>query len=362
MLIRALGLLLSQAGVYGPMHNVTQSAVRNVFTELEQLLKTYGSIEIARRDTQIQVNGSSDGITPVIGKNLADRMALHKISGLLFLNPLDLREFLRGIALFSSAPAELAALGGLEGILKRENVRSLMVVNVAYQRVNGDELRSDEKKPEPVVATPVHLSTPPKRCTGGLGVVDLSAALMDGDVPPMGEGCSGFGDTAAAERRRRSDELAGLLREAAAYLERGGGLSGAQLDRIRSFLSGIVAGSERQISSFASEVDDDRQTIASIESAAKRRGIGLKLTRAELIGRYAELNQEVLQPLTVSTGVIDMLRSGCVGQLSPQQQDLLKLASESVERVNQLVSYMNRISGLPNSYTPDAAVIGESYR
>ena len=193
-----------------------------------------------------------------------------------------------------------------------------------------------------------------------MGVVDLSSALLDEGDSASDAGASGGG--AAEERTRRSAELAGLLRETAALLERGSDLSEHKLNRIRAFLSEMASGSEREITSLASQVDDDRQTIASIESAAKRRGIGLKLTRAELIGRYAELNQEVLQPLTVSTGVIDMLRSGCVGQLSPQQQDLLKLASESVERVNQLVSYMNRISGLPNSYTPDAVVIGESYR
>jgi CBS domain-containing protein len=78
--------------------------------------------------------------------------------------------------------------------------------------------------------------------------------------------------------------------------------------------------------------------------------------------RIAELNQEIVQPLTVSTGVIDMLGSGRAGPLTVSQRDMLQLASESVERVNQLVAYMRRIAGLPESYTPDAAIIRDSYR
>lgn len=370
LLVRALGLLMSQAGVYGPSHNVTQSAARSVFAELEQALKTFGPIEIARRESQIQVNGSSDGITSVTGKNLADRMALHKINGLLFADIPDMREFLRCVTLFGSPPPELAAQGGFEGALKNEGIRSLRVVTVAYQRVNGDEMKPPEKtEPPPVLPPSPALPSPtlsppsmPRRTAGGtgLGVVDLSAAMMDDGSAD--DGPDGRANTAAEERSKRSAELAVLLRETAALIEKGVDLSDHKLDRIRSFLSDMMVGSEREISSLASQVNDDRQTIASIESAAKRRGIGLKLTRAELIERYAELNQEVMQPLTVSTGVIDMLRSGCVGPVSSQQKELLKLASESVERVNQLVAYMNRISGLPNSLTPDGAVVADSYR
>ena len=69
-----------------------------------------------------------------------------------------------------------------------------------------------------------------------------------------------------------------------------------------------------------------------------------------------------MQPLTVSTGVIDMLHSGKGGALTESQRDMLKLASESVERVNQLVAYMNRIAGLPESFTPNAAIISDTYR
>jgi len=134
------------------------------------------------------------------------------------------------------------------------------------------------------------------------------------------------------------------------------------LSRIRGYLSDMATGSERQISTLADQVSEDRQTIASIESAARRRGITLRVSRGELVQRYAELNKEIMQPLTVSTGVIDMLQSGCVGALTEPQRELLKMAAESVERVNQLVAYMTRISGLPESLSPDAETIAATYR
>jgi hypothetical protein len=63
------------------------------------------------------------------------------------------------------------------------------------------------------------------------------------------------------------------------------------VNRIRDVLAELVKDSERGISVLANQVDADRQTIASIESVARRRGIGIQLSRAELIQRYAKLNQ-----------------------------------------------------------------------
>lgn len=362
LLIRALGLLVSQAGVYGPSHNVTQSAARSVFAELAQAVIAFGTLEIALRDGQMLINGSADGIQASAGKNLADRMALHKVTGLLFLSPPDLGDFLRCITLFGTQPLALAAEGGFEGAIKQAMLRSIRVVTVAYQRVEEGEELVVKKPPEEPQPAPAAARRP------AVGVLDLSAAWSSEEETasePEGEQ-----DAETQARKKRASDLAALLRNAAEQLESGTGLTAHELspgvaealEQIRALLSDLTAGSERHISVLASRVNEDRMTIASIESAARRRGIGLKLTRAELLQQYAELNQEIMQPLTVSTGVIDMLNSGCTGALSEAQRELLKMAAESVERVNQLVSYMNRISGLPETYTPDRAVIADTYR
>ncbi|MDD4019514.1 MAG: hypothetical protein PHV28_16410 [Kiritimatiellae bacterium] len=372
LLIRALGLLISQSGVYGPSHKVTQSAARSVYAELAQTIAAYGPVEIALNEKELLVNGSGDGIGAVAGKNLADRMALHKIGGLVFLSPPDLNEFLTCVTLLGTQPFALTQDGGFEGAVKKANLRSVQVVTVAFQRVSGDT-PPEQQPPGPMgqAPSPAPAAVPPLRRsplagTGGVGVLDLSAALEpeeEAEETPSGNG-------AGEERKRRVSSLASLLRETAALLESNEGRVPstqhqaviAALEQIRTVLAAMTVDSEHHIATLANQVDDDRQTIASIESAARRRGIGLKLTRGELVQRYAELNQEIVQPLTVSTGVIGMLKSERTGTLTPSQRELLKMAEESVGRVNQLVSYMNRISGLPDTYTPDARIIADSYR
>lgn len=369
LLVRALGLLVNQASVYGPTHKVTRMAAGSVFSELARMVAAYGTVEIVANEKEVLVNGSAEGIGPVVGKNLSDRMALHKIGGIVFLSPSDLNEFLTCVSLFGSQPFALAADGGFEGAVKKAKLRSIQVVTVAFQRVVGD---SPAEPPPPVPEPEPKAHPAPSEAQGrpavrgGVGVLDLSSDLsMDEDAEEKPHK-----DTARDDRERRASSLAALLRETASLLEQSGAQTTdmrhqavvAALEQIRRVLTTMTADSETHIATLANELDDDRQTIASIESAARRRGIGLKLMRAELVQRYAELNQEIIQPLTVSSGVIDMLNSGCTGSLTESQRELLKMAAESVSRVNQLVAYMSRISGLPESYTPDAAIIQETYR
>jgi hypothetical protein len=359
LLLRAMGLLMSQAGVYGPAHNVTQGTARSVFAELEQSINAFGPVEIALRDQQIVINGCPGDVNDAKGKNLADRMALHRISGLLFLAPPDSGEFLKFITLFGTSPAGLAAEGGFESAVKNALLRSVKVVSVSYQRMSGE--KPPDKPPEPQ-SPPAIVRRPAAALASN--VLDLSAAFSD--VEKASE--AGPGEELA--HQEKSSKLASLLRELAAQLESGKGGSAQALhpdmadalSRARSILSDMATGSERDIEALSEQVKEDRQTIDSIEAAARRRGVALQLTRGELLQRYAELNQEIAQPLTVSTGVIDMLSSGSAGAVTESQRELLKLAAESVGRVNQLVAYMNRISGLPDSFTPDRAVIADSYR
>ncbi len=374
LLVRALGLLVNQAGIYGPAHKVTQSAARRVFAELEELVRRHGPVEIALEERRVLVNGSLDGLDAASTRNLADRMALYKIGGLLFLPPADRDEFLACIALFGTPPAALAMRGGFEAALKQAGLRSVQAVAVAYRRVTDIDGAANPATASPAGAgsSAPSAERPHEPVAAGPGVEDLAAAWvrdfsMQNAMPEEPVSTQQVGSA----RQNRARQLAALLRETAEMLEEGDGiLDGAQqqqrvlaaVTRIRDALSEATQESERHIAALADQLDADRQTIASIESAARRRGLGIRLTRAELVERYAELNQEIVQPLTVSTGVIDMLSSGKAGPLTSSQRDMLRLASESVERVNQLVAYMRRIAGLPASLTPDAAIITDSYR
>lgn len=363
LLVRALGLLVNQAGVYGPQHNVTQRAARSVFAEVESMVKRYGEIEISVKERRLFVNGSVDGLDDMTIRNLRDKLVLNQLDGLLFVSPLQLGDFMTCVSLFGTIPGKLSEMGGFEAAISHAGLKSVRTVKVDYQRGagGGGDPAALPQEPAKVVAV-----VPRVPATRAMGVLDLSSALSDGGEPPHDERADAT-DSSAERRKQRGAALAALLRDTALLLERD--LSGEPqqqvfnaLTHVRDVLTEATQDSEQQITALADQVHEDRQTIASIESAARRRGIGLKLTRGELVERYAELNQEIVQPLTVSTGVIDMLHSGHGGPLTAAQRDMLRLAADSVDRVNQLVAYMNRIAGLPVSYTPDMDVIRDSYR
>ena len=79
---------------------------------------------------------------------------------------------------------------------------------------------------------------------------------------------------------------------------------------------------------------------------------------AELLERFSELSQELVQPLTVSTGAIDLVRKGKGGDLTDEQRSLLHLAAESLDRMQQLADRIARIAGLPDGFSPDPDAIG----
>jgi hypothetical protein len=368
-LLRALGLLIGQAGIYGPNHNVTQNAARQTFPELQAAIERHGAIEITLREKKLIVNGGVLDVGGSSGRNLLDRMLLHKVEGVAFLPPPDLDEFLRCITLFGTPPTVLAAEGGFEEAMKRADLRSVQVVNVTYRRVSKE--RAAAEKPEGEAPAKPRAARRPSAAAlrDTLDAAAVPDPVRDAEVAAVEQTAREAGRQVALARRQRAVAMAELLRRAASMLEQEDAIDDASRQKhimgtvteIRDMLARMSTDSESQIQSFAGRVHADRKTIADIESAARRRGIGLNLTRGELIEHYAELCQELAQPLTVSTGVIDLLTSGRAGPLNDSQTELLKMATESVERVGRLVSHLKRISGSPENLTPDERILREAY-
>jgi hypothetical protein len=371
-LLRDLSLLIGQAGIYGVAHNVTQIAARAAFPMLERVVGEHGAIEITLRDRTLLINGEASNAGSSQARNLLERMVLHKIEGIAFLPPANRDEFLKFLALFGTPPMTLAADGGFENVMKQANLRSVQVVNVQYRRVSD----SRAAKPDPdrpakpraprrtgtrILADMLGLAALPEK--NGADADALCATTSPGQTEETRQ------ETIAA-RRQRSVALAAMLRQAAALLEQheDSAIEDRYVDMVAAFnpirdlLASLSTDAERGIRALAGQVNADRKTIASIESAARRNGIGLQLTREDLVTRYAEISQEITQPLTVSSGVIEMLHSGRAGDLTASQRELLKMATESVERVNTLVNHLKLISGMPDTLTPDAQILKDAYR
>jgi hypothetical protein len=270
----------------------------------------------------------------------------------------------------TSSPAAIANLGGLRQAIEDAGLRYVKLVNTEYRKV-------PEGEPAPPPAPTDSKASDNKVFSLGVGasggVLDLSSELggtPQSFAPPSSADEAGAEDAAKRRRRENAKKMADLLRATAALLENSGALPPeieqrqilSAIERILHHLESSSVEVRKQINRLAGQVEADRQTIASIESAARRRGIGFNLTRKELLEQYAEINQEILQPVTVSAGALDLLLSGRCGDLSSSQKELIHLAFEGMERVNQLIAYTNRISGLPESLQPDAGVVRDTYR
>ena len=376
-LVRSFGLLVQQAGMYGLSHNVTQLALREAFLHLESAIAMYGPIEIAISENTLFVNGAPIKSSDTSLKNFINRIEMHKIGGVLFSPQVDNEEFMIFTKILSTSAMTLASRGGIKGAIEGAGLHAITLVNSEYRKVVEEEAEKEKLSPLPLPSAPLPLSGEKASAhdrSSGPAVLDLSDIAAA--ESPFGFSSPETGANSVSElddnRKRRQEnisKMADMLRSTAALIENEGMLPGetgqqqilASLERILKMVEASSRATKIRISKLAGQVEADRQTIASIESAARRRGIGFNLTRKELLEHYAEINQEMLQPVTVSSGALDLLLSGKGGPMSDSQKELIKLAFEGMGRVNQLIEYMNRISGLPETLTPDSGLIRDSY-
>jgi hypothetical protein len=367
LMVRSLGLLLNQAAVYGPVHNVTNSAIKRVYQEFHENLIQYGAFELTVQSNLISVNGDSGDLDPVTCASLVRRFSQLDIDGLFFVNPLSEKEFEKCIKILAMPIALVVEASGVAELFKAEQLLSVSVVNIDYKRVDEESVEIEK---DGVFDLSADLDGAVHANAGG--VIDLTQSLTDADfnldmfkLDAPDEDL----EKAKGERNMQSAALADLLRKTAETLENSSTdclqtqfdqVAGV-LDQVKEALGVKAKGSQVAISLLAEQVNEDKFMVAGIEAEARLKGYSLKLTREDLLTRYAELNQELVQPLTVSTAVIDMLLGAKAGDVSDSQQELLKMAHESIERVNELVTYMNGVSGLPDSYIPDMGLINDSY-
>ncbi len=115
----------------------------------------------------------------------------------------------------------------------------------------------------------------------------------------------------------------------------------------------VVAQTQSSIEAFGEE-------LKQLEAAVKESGEPLRLRR--LIEILAEIVQEFCQPLSVINASVDMIRSRYLGDITPQQAEMLGLAAESGARLRLLVDRLLEISGVPVSTKPDQRIIGKLYQ
>ncbi len=201
----------------------------------------------------------------------------------------------------------------------------------------------------------------------------LAAGLTEADwqdlLSASGVSQGGQASRPSGSDDRASEKLQKLLSEVDALTERGAVTASGEstsvmssiLDAIGNEVQRISAETTEHVDSLADKVDADRETVSHIEEEARAHGIGLSLSRDELLASLSEINQELAQPLTAATAVIDMLGGGTLGDVSDAQRDVLAVASEGMNRLGELVAYLTRISGVPDTLSPDRQILDDAY-
>jgi len=85
-------------------------------------------------------------------------------------------------------------------------------------------------------------------------------------------------------------------------------------------------------------VEEDTGTIG---------GHAQEMDRKALLSSIAEIAQELMQPLTAINASLEMLLNGYVGEVAPDQRNLLSLASCSGDNLNYLMKELIEIVGIP---------------
>jgi hypothetical protein len=85
-------------------------------------------------------------------------------------------------------------------------------------------------------------------------------------------------------------------------------------------------------------------------------------SRRQLYEKLSEIGQELCQPLSVINCSISMITSGRLGDVSGAQKDMLNLAVESSQKLQQIVDSLMVITGVPKGLEPDAKIQSELYR
>ncbi|MFC1499312.1 hypothetical protein ACFLS1_12695, partial [Verrucomicrobiota bacterium] len=124
----------------------------------------------------------------------------------------------------------------------------------------------------------------------------------------------------------------------------------------------LLDGTEKKIHGFVSDVFSDQDAALEMEEKAKKDGRQPKMSRKKILGILSEIVQELCQPLSVISCSIDMVTSKCLGDVPDVQVEILNTASQSASRMEVLVKEIEKISGIPDSRTPDAKILGDVYK
>ena len=128
---------------------------------------------------------------------------------------------------------------------------------------------------------------------------------------------------------------------------------GDMLTRVHQDVERLAVRTEQRIEALVAEVQEEEASPDG-QKRTKKKQAGI--TRARLLALLSEIVQELCQPLSVVSCSINMISGGHLGEVSSGQQDMLKLALESSERLEGLIEKLRAVAGNPTELSPDTTI------
>ncbi len=422
-LCKVLGLAISNISMYGIEHSVTAISVAQAFDALVAKTDLYGAIEFVTGEGGLMVNGSPVETARTTGQLLMDQLMKLDVHDFEFQPPVSHGDFNQFMTILAAAPGSLAVSDGFETAMAKAKLKSVRVSGVSYTRVDKnappppppstrrtssaggsrsfdldiemgiEELGAGDAAAAGIPASGLSFAATAyveqKRAADAerqklLELIRTQGSSLEGrralreQLFGAGVTREEWNDLLLASGAALPDALHGgaavetlqrLLMDVDVLASQGTAIAAGQsseaMDNILQAISlevaRLVTETQGQADTLAEKVDSDRQTVAQLEAEARARGIGLNLSRDELLASLAEINQELAQPLTAASAVIDVLEEGKLGAVTEAQHDVLHVASDGMKRLGKLVAYLSTISGMPEALSPDREILDDAY-
>ena len=422
-LCKVLGLAISNISMYGIAHTVTATSVTQAFEALVAKTDLYGAIEFVIGDGGLMLNGCPVETARTTGQLLIDQLQKLGVHDFEFTPPVSRSDFNRFMSIIAAPPGSSSVSAGFEAAMAEAKLKSVRVSGVSYARVDKNAPSSPPPSTRRISnaggsksfdldldmgVEDLGFGTAAPAGTIAPGLTFAATAYLeqkraaDAERQKLLELIRSQGSTLEGRRSLREQLFgAGVTKEewddlllasgAALPAEMQGGTAAETLQRLlmdvdvlasqgtaiaagrsteamRNILEAIsrevarlTTETKGQADTLAGKVDSDRETVAQLEAEARARGIGLSLSREELLASLAEINQELAQPLTSALAVIDVLEKGKLGAVTQAQKDVLCVASDGMKRLGKLVAYLTIISGVPETLSPDREVLDDAY-
>ena len=125
-----------------------------------------------------------------------------------------------------------------------------------------------------------------------------------------------------------------------------------------SEVQALITEAGQHLSSLTDITDKKIVTIHAMLTDEKHTPV---LSRRELLEILAEIAQEIMQPLTIITGTVAMIRSLKAGPFTNTQGELLSMIAESSDRMILLVKHLMDLAGTPVARQPDRTILDAAY-